>query len=155
MSVDYSIRDHKAWLGYIQPDGLVVSPAALVDAQVLLDRNTLPLQERFLPFVEEVERDGDSHVTAIADFGRFVREFLEWPDDCLYGLDGNRPLPESLFVSLSHFGETLAPSFAFKDFRPKDAAKSWLLLVQTLPLGIDLDARQTRDDSDWNASPSQ
>lgn len=155
MPVDYNIRDHKAWLGYIQPDGLVVSPAALVDAQVLLDRNTLPLQERFLPFVEEAERDGGAPVTAIADFARFVREFLEWPDDCLYGLDGNRPLPESLFVSLSNFGETLAPSFAFKDPRPKDAAKPWLLLVQTLPLGTELDARHTREDSDWNASPSQ
>lgn len=155
MSVDYSIRDHKAWLGYIQPDGLVVSPAALVDAQVLLDRNTLPLQERFLPFVAEIERDGDEPVVAIADFVKFVREFLEWPDDCLYGLDESRPLPESLFVSLSNFGETLAPSFAFKDPKPKDAAKPWLLLVQTLPLGADLDARQTREDSDWHATPSQ
>lgn len=155
MPVDYSIRDHKAWLGYIQPEGLVVSPAALVDAQVLLDRNTLPLQERFLPFVAEIERDGDGPVTAIRDFPKFVREFLKWPDDCLYGLDDNRPLPESFFVSLSSFGETLAPSFAFKDPRPKDVAKPWLLLVQTLPLGVNLDARQNRDDSDWNASPSQ
>jgi hypothetical protein len=155
MPVDYNIRDHKAWLGYIQPDGLVVSPAALVDAQVLLDRNTLPLQERFLPFVEEAEHDGDAPVTTIKDFARFAREFLEWPDDCLYGLDGNRPLPESLFVSLSNFGETIAPSFAFKDLRPKDTERPWLLLVQTLPLGTDLDARQSRNDSDWNASPSQ
>jgi hypothetical protein len=155
MSVDYSIRDHKAWLGYIQPDGLVVSPAALVDAQVLLDRNTLPLQERFLPFVSEIELDGKDPVMAIADFPKFVREFLEWPDDCIYGLDSSRPLPESLFVSLSNFGETLAPSFAFKDPRPKDAAKPWLLLVQTLPLGDDLDARQSHNNSDWNVSPSQ
>ena len=39
MSTDHAIRDHKAWLGYLQPDGLVVSPAALVDSQVLLNRN--------------------------------------------------------------------------------------------------------------------
>jgi Eco57I restriction-modification methylase/restriction-modification enzyme MmeI-like protein len=155
MSVDYNIRDHKAWLGYIQPDGLVVSPAALVDAQVLLDRNTLPLQERFLPFVSEIDRDGHNPVMAIADFPKFVRKFLEWPDDCMYGLDSSRPLPESLFVSLSNFGETLSPSFAFRDPRPKDAAKPWILLVQTLPLGTDLDARQSRNDSDWNVSPSQ
>ena len=32
------MRDHKAWLGYVQQEGLVVSPAALVDAQVVLDR---------------------------------------------------------------------------------------------------------------------
>ncbi len=154
MSVDYSIRDHKAWLGYIQPDGLVVSPAALVDAQVLLDRNTLPLQERFLPLATEIERDGNDPVIAIADFSRFVRDFLEWPDDCIYGLDENRPLPESLIVTLSELGETLTPSFAFKDPRPKDPEKSWLLLAQSLPLGTDLDARQG-DDGGWSASPSR
>jgi hypothetical protein len=154
MPVDYSIRDHKAWLGYIQPDGLVVSPAALVDAQVLLDRNTLPLQERFLPFATEIERDGADPVMAIADFPNFVREFLEWPDDCLYGLDESRPLPESLIITLSELGETLVPSFAFKDPRPKDPEKPWRLLAQTLPLGTDLDARQG-DDGGWNASPSR
>ena len=33
MSNDAPIRDHKAWLGYVQQDGLVVSPTALVDAR--------------------------------------------------------------------------------------------------------------------------
>jgi hypothetical protein len=32
------VQDHQAWLGYLQPDGLVVSPAALVDLQVILPR---------------------------------------------------------------------------------------------------------------------
>lgn len=155
MPVDYNIRDHKAWLGYIQPDGLVVSPAALVDAQVLLDRNTLPLQERFLPFVEEVERNDSDTVMAITDFPGFARQFLEWPDESLYGLDNARPLPESLFVSLSTFGETLSPSFAFKDPRRKDAENPWLLLIKVLPIGTDLDTRENRDDSDWNVSPAQ
>ena len=44
---DPAIRDHKAWLGYVQQEGLVVSPAALVDAQVVLDRNTLPMLNLF------------------------------------------------------------------------------------------------------------
>lgn len=156
MSVDFSaIRDHKAWLGYIQPEGLVVSPAALVDAQVLLDHNTLPLQARFLPFVAELERDGDDSIAAISDFSRFAREFLEWPEDCLYGLDDSRPLPESFVVSLSELGETLKPSFAFREPKPKDPANPWLLLAQTLPVGTDLDARQSNDESGWNASPSR
>ena len=46
---DTILRAHKAWLGYVHQDGLVVSPTALVDAQVVLDRNPLPMQERFLP----------------------------------------------------------------------------------------------------------
>jgi hypothetical protein len=155
MSNDAPIRDHKAWLGYVQQDGLVVSPTALVDAQVVLDRNTLPMQERFLSFVKEATRAVEDSVPAITDFPAFVREFLAWPDDCIYGLDASRTLPDSLTVALPDYGETLAPTFAFKDPRPKDANQPWLLLVQTLPLAIDLDARVAVDERGWSASPAQ
>src|ERR1700691_6222985 len=106
MSNDAPIRDHKAWLGYVQQDGLVVSPAALVDAQVVLDRNTIPMQERFLPFVKEVRFDDDDPILSITDFSAFVREFFGWPDDCIFGLAPERPLPESLGVGLPDYGET-------------------------------------------------
>ena len=46
MPRDPDIHDLLAWLGYLQPDGLVVSPAALVDSDLLFDRNTRPLQQR-------------------------------------------------------------------------------------------------------------
>lgn len=152
---DPAIRDHKAWLGYVQQDGLVVSPTALVDAQVVLDRNTLPMQERFLSFVKEASRAGEDSVPAITDFPAFVRQFLAWPDDCIYGLDASRAMPDSLTVSLPDYGETLAPTFAFKDPRPKDANQPWLLLVQTLPLATDLDARVAADERGWSASATQ
>jgi hypothetical protein len=155
VSNDAPIRDHKAWLGYVQQDGLVVSPTALVDAQVVLDRNTLPMQERFLPFAKEVTDSDDNSLLAITDFPAFARGFLNWPDDCLHGLDSARPLPESLTVALPDYGETLAPTFAFKDPRPKDANQPWLLLVQTLPLATDLDARVAADERGWSASPTQ
>lgn len=101
MSSDSAIRDHQAWLGYLQPDGLVVSPAALSDAQVLLDRGTLSqLQQDFLPFAAEVELNEET-IFAITDFTSFVREFLEWPDECLFGVDAARPLPDSLTVPRS------------------------------------------------------
>jgi hypothetical protein len=151
---DPAIRDHKAWLGYVQQEGLVVSPAALVDAQVVLDRNTLPMQERFLPFVTEVSSDGQDPVPAIADFPAFARGFLQWPEDCLHGLDPARPLPDSLTVTLQE-GESISPSFAFKDPRPKDAAQPCLLLAQTLPVATDLDARTAADERAWSASPTQ
>ena len=151
---DPAIRDHKAWLGYVQQEGLVVSPAALVDAQVVLDRNTIPIQERFLPFVKGAAPDGEEPAQAITDFPTFARGFLQWPDDCLHGLDPARPLPDSLTVVLQD-GESISPSFAFKDPRPKDADQPWLLLVQTLPLATDLDARTAADERGWSASPTQ
>jgi class 3 adenylate cyclase len=155
VSNDAPIRDHKAWLGYVQQDGLVVSPTALVDAQVVLDRNTLPMQERFLPFTKEVTDDNDNALIAIADFPAFARNFLGWPDDCLHGLDATRPLPDTLSVALPDYGETLMPTFAFKDPRPKDPAQPWLLLVQSIPLATDLDARVATDERGWSASPTQ
>jgi len=155
MPTDAPIRDHKAWLGYVQQDGLVVSPAALVDAQVVLDRNTLPMQERFLPFVKEVTAGDDDSLLAVTDFPAFARGFLAWPDDCMHGLDAARPLPDSLTVALPDYGETLAPTFAFKDPRPKEPAQPWLLLVQTVPLATDLDARVAADERGWSASPTQ
>src|SRR5258707_5027583 len=130
MPVESAIKDHQAWLGYLQPDGLVVSPAALVDAQVLLDHNTLPLQERFRPFTRELE-DGS---VAIIDFVRFAREFLGWPDDFLYGLTNERPVPDSLSAPLENYDEVLKPSFAFLDPKPRDPEIPWLLLVQTVPI---------------------
>ena len=155
MSNDAPIRDHKAWLGYVQQDGLVVSPTALVDAQVVLDRNTLPMQERFLPFTKEVTDNDDSEIIVIADFPKFAREFLGWPKDCLYGLDSALSLPDALTVALPDYSETLAPTFSFKDPRPKDTNQPWLLLVQTLPLATDLDARVAADERGWSASPTQ
>ena len=154
MPADPTIRDHKAWLGYVQQEGLVVSPAALVDAQVVLDRNTIPMQERFLPFVKGAASDGEEPAPAITDFPTFARGFLQWPDDCLHGLDPARPLPDCLTVLLQD-GESISPSFAFKDPRPKDADQPWLLLVQTLPLSTDLDARTAADERGWSASPTQ
>ena len=41
MPTDTTIRDHKAWLGYVQQEGLIVSPVALADGRVVLDHNTL------------------------------------------------------------------------------------------------------------------
>jgi class 3 adenylate cyclase len=155
MSNDAPIRDHKAWLGYVQQDGLVVSPTALVDAQVVLDRNTLPMQERFLPFTKEVTDNDDNTLLAITDFPAFARGFLKWPDDCLHGLDSARLLPDSLTVALPDYGETLSPTFAFKDPRPKDANQPWLLLVQSISLATDFDARVAADERGWSASPTQ
>ena len=155
MAVDPAVRDHQSWLGYLQPDGLVVSAAALVDSQVILDRGSLAqLQQEFLPFAVDAELN-DETVLAITDFPAFVREFLEWPEDCLVGLDESRPLPEELTVPLPELGETLAPSFAFRDPKPKDAANPWLLLVQALPLGTDLYAVHTRAEGQWSASAAR
>jgi len=155
MSLDPAIRNHQAWIGYLQPDGLVVSAAALVDSQVFLDQNLLPLQQRFLAFVREVEFN-ENDAFAVENFSGFVSEFLEWPEDSLFGLDEAHPLPDELKVPLPELGETLHPSFAVREAKPKkDPANPWLLLIKVLPLGEDLDTTATGKDAQWSASPSR
>ncbi|HKV40895.1 MAG TPA: class I SAM-dependent DNA methyltransferase, partial [Blastocatellia bacterium] len=155
MPTDYAIEDHKLWLGYLQPDGLVVSPAAMVDVQVLVNRNTLPLQQRFLPYVSEVEPIDGRSVKAITDFATFVTGFLEWPREFVFGLDSDRPVPVDLSDPLIDYSETLSPDLAVRDPRAKDPAKPWMLLVKTLPPATDLDRKHSEDAARWAASEVQ
>jgi hypothetical protein len=150
-----ALRDHQAWLGYLQPDGLVVSPAALADQQVVLDRGQfIDLQERFEPFVSEVPLGDEIKAQAITNVPAFLTGFLDWPSDLVYGFSEDQPLPDQLCIPLRDFGETLTPSFAFRD--PQGSTDHpWLILGQVLPAGTDLDARPGDSGHGWNASPSQ
>lgn len=155
MPFDPAIRDHQTWLGYLQPEGLVVSAAALVDLQVILPHDTITLQEDFLCLVDEIDVDGTETTMAISDLKDFVLTFLGWHEECLVGLNPERPLPDDLTVPLPEFGETLAPSFAFIDPKPKDPAFPWFLLVQEVSPGKDLDALFSHDPKGWSASPAR
>ncbi len=154
MPTDRAIESHQSWIGYLQPDGLVVSAAALVDSQVFLDSNILPIQERFHELVEGIER-GEIEVLALKDQREFLLKFLEWPQDCLFGLNKEQPIPEELTVPLPEIGETLSPDIAVKDPRAKDPLQPWMLLVQILPAGTDLDTDYKIQESPWSASVSR
>jgi hypothetical protein len=154
MPIDPALKDHQTWLGYLQPDGLVVAPAALVDAQVLLDRNAGALQQSFLEHVREVERDEESLAT-ILDLPRFLTTFLEWPAECLVGDEPGKPVPETLKVPLREFGETLEPTFALAA-NPADLHDpKWLILVQRVEDLADLDESVQSRLSGWEASPTR
>jgi hypothetical protein len=154
MATDSTIRDHQAWLGYLQPDGLVVSPAALVDAQVLLDRNVAPLQQRFLEFVSESEKDGQT-TWLLRSLRAFLTDFLEWPAECVAGRDASDPIPDSLQVPLREFGETLQPTYAFRDPSASEGEAGHILLVQNFPPGTDLDAPVESAMAGWSASQTR
>ena len=117
MAKDPAVADHQAWIGYLQPDGLVVSAAALADNQAILDRGTLGLlQQRLIPFLGDLTI-GDETEVGIVDFPGFLRGFLEWPDDLVFGLDPAHPVPDNLTVALPDLGVTLAPTLAVADPR--------------------------------------
>ena len=156
---DPALADHLAWLGYVQPEGLVVSAPALVDAQAIIDRALLgDLQRKFGEQVTSLrlsESDNAETQPGIENLQKFVTEFLGWPYELLVGVDPSRPLPESLYVSLHEFQETLHPSFAVKNPNAKEGASPWLLLVQSHPATVDLDKPVASSERHWHATPSK
>jgi hypothetical protein len=126
----------------------------LVDSQTYLDANLLELQEEFKTCLDERKKDGNEFLVIRSTLD-FLRSFLNWPDDCLYGADDARPIPENLKVPLPELGETLQPSFALRDPNPEDPANPWLILVHSYPVGEDLDAPFKQSESSWSASISR
>ena len=145
---------HKAWLGLVQPVGLVVSPPALVKAQVVPDKNIIDAQQALESVVvrpASVHGDADP---VLLDFPRFAMEVLGWSASDLAGAPGGPPLPDALSVPLPDHGETLRPSYAALDGMGDGRV---LLLVQVVERGVDLD-RPPPDDArkggaGWLASP--
>ena len=156
---DPALADHLAWLGYLQPEGLVVSAPALVDAQVVIDRSKLgELQRGFTEYISEMAvTDSDTGDTrpGVADSATFLTDFLGWPADLLVGWDAAQPLPDSLSVALPDFQETLAPSFAVTNPQPKEGASRWLLLVQRHAPTVDLEKPTAASERGWHASPAK
>jgi hypothetical protein len=158
-----TLADHRAWLGMLAPEGLVVSPAVLADAQVVL--GTLdPERQRLFASLTATRGDfpegrplepEEAEQFFIPDIPRFLERFLGWPTDLLLGLSPSRPVPEALRIPLPELHEELFPTYALADPKPKDAARPWLLLIKVLPVGTDLDDPTTGDSAAWTASPTR
>ena len=148
---------HIEWLGYLQPVGLVVCPPALVDAQAFPSKNIIPDHARFLDLVEQVTVEGEHDPRpAICEFPRFATQILGWEPADIVGTAEGGPVPDSLEVNLTEYNETLRPSYAVPEFdKTPDGNRRWLMLIQRVKLGLDLDDAPETDSKDhrWQASP--
>ena len=155
MTKDPELRAHKEWLGYLQPVGLVVSPAALLAAQAHVNKNIVPQHQRFLEHVtEEFVGGGEDAVPVATDLPTLLQDVFEWEAQDLVGGPDADPLPESLEVILTEYNETLRPTLAVSELEPENEnASPWLLLIQILKTGTLLDAVDEEDERRWQASP--
>jgi hypothetical protein len=150
------LENHKAWLGYLQPEGLVVTAQTLVDAGVQIDRAQLgSLQERFTALTTTLTFGDDQEAVGIGNLPLFFEEFLGWLPTHLVGDLRPDPIPESLIVALPDFEETLSPTSALRKFQPKPDANPWSLLVQKIPTGQDFDQPHAYHARGWEASPTR
>lgn len=148
---DPELQTHKAWMGLVQPVGLVVAAPALLKAQVFPDRNVAELQPALLGVLTRSATLHPESDPVIADFPRLATEVLGWQPGDLAGAPGGPPLPEHLAVHLPDYGETLRPTYAVVDQMAGDRV---LLLVLVVERGADLDAPpRDADGAGWHASP--
>ncbi len=147
MAKDPETRAHQEWLGPLQPVGLVVSPPALVKAQVVVARNAVELQRRLRGLLE----DG----TRLPAWPVLATGLLDWEaEDLVTG----EALPPGLEVALPEHQEVLRPTHAVAD---PDREGGWLMLVQELREVDDVKqldqapgvVRGQRGGRGWHASP--
>ena len=142
---DPHTRAHLEWLGFIQPNGLVVSAPALVKAGAILNRHDVEGQELLDVWVNQ--RDGSPARTrehSLQHFRAFAKAILGWgfsPKG--YAGTDETPVPAELEVLLPDYGETLRPDFAVRERDPQAGELPWQLLVQVMGEGEDFDKPTT------------
>ena len=135
--MDANERLHIEWIGMAQPEGLVVTTAALKAAEANITWPVAELQAR----VRELAAPGN----AILDLRGYCRDILEWSDDFVVDAAS---LPASLRVTLDG-GEILAPTLAVRD--ADEPGKFVLLVQETHRAKLDV----ASDDKRWSATEHQ
>ena len=164
---DPELQAHKEWLGYLQPRGLVVAPAAMWEAGWVLEQSGRELLERQEQFREALqplgsdvgEEDEDDQVRGFRRLEDLLVEQLSWDAEAL---QRDAASLESWSRELPELGETLRPTAVVPGFGGDEKPQ---LLIQEmpppkdglLPAGdpVELDRRQASGDQGWRASPQE
>ena len=138
---DPNTRAHLEWLGFIQPNGLVVSAPALVKAGAILNRQDTEGQALLAGCVDQrAVFPGRDPEPCVRDFREFASAVLGWGFSARgYAGTAEAPVPADLAVVLPDYDETLRPDFAVRERDPQNGALPWQLLVQVLNVGQDFD----------------
>ncbi len=150
MSISPELRDHKEWLGYLQPVGLVVAPPALLHAQAIVSRNVIELQQALLQYVAPDPADPHKERVLIQDLRAFFCRFLGWDSDELQAYEEIEPKYRvEIETYLPEYEETLHADFALAH----DSGERWQLLMMRASQSADLDRPYRKSPIGWDASP--
>ncbi|MCW1924260.1 N-6 DNA methylase [Luteolibacter arcticus] len=102
-----SLEAHKRWLGYLQPDGLVVSAAALVDRGHYYNEAQRQRQIEFIDHLSACQHhDEGNGIVEVTDFKALAIQFLQWPAQ--EWVDASE-LPDRFHLYLKESAEVLSP----------------------------------------------
>jgi hypothetical protein len=151
---DPELLAHQQWLGYLQPVGLVVAPAAMQDAGWVVARSGSELIERQQRYRDALEPlggdddDADGRELGFTGIETLLVEHLGWGTD---QVQSDQKLIEGYTRELPELGETLQPTAVV----PVASGEGAQLLVQELPLLTPLDQKVTAGEHLWRASPQE
>ena len=131
------------WLGYVQPVGLVLSPA-------ILDRYGLVPEEQTRADSDAVAAclTPDSEARALSDPWLFFSRILGWREHQVAGRPGGQSLPDGLSVAIDEADTVLKPHWAVIDPEGQPT-----LLVRIEQPGVAPDQRGAL--AGWEATPHQ
>lgn len=154
-TVDPELRDHQEWLGYLQPVGLVVAPAAMQEAGWILTRSGSDLVERQQRYRDALEplnpcggADLEDNSLGFSRLDDLLIEHLGWNDD---DIRSDPPQLEPYSRELPELGETLRPTAMV----PAVTGHGAQMLVKALPPLTPLDEKANSGDHLWRATPQE
>lgn len=152
---DPELLAHQQWLGYLQPVGLVVAPAAMQEAGWVVTRSGSELierQERYREALEALgsddDADADDRVLGFSSIETLLVDHLGWSTD---QIQSDPKLIEGYIRELPELGETLQPTA----LAPAASGEGTQLLVQELPLFTPLDQKFSSGDQHWRATAQE
>jgi hypothetical protein len=153
--INPELKAHREWLGYLQPVGLVVAPAAMLEADWIVTRSGSELlqwqecyREALIPLHGEDDVDESDVERGFLSLRDLLSNHLGWNQD---DLDQS---PESISAyskDLPELGEMLAPTAVV----PAASGDGVQLLVVELPLQAAMDQKVATGDQLWRASAQE
>ncbi|TGH18649.1 MAG: SAM-dependent methyltransferase, partial [Aphanocapsa feldmannii 277cI] len=154
-AIDPELKAHQEWLGYLQPVGLVVAPAAMQDAGWVLTRSGSELierQERYRAALEPLDETADP---GDSDTERGFRSLLDLLTDHLGWdvdqLDRSSKAIQAHTKELPELGDTLTPTGVV----PAVSGDGAQLLVMELPMAAAFDQKVSDGEHLWRASAQE
>lgn len=143
MAYNKNIDIHQEWIGYLNPTGLVFSPQALEDAQVVINAAVVKEQKDFSRFICNENQDGSLSFKGVGNCKQIFTEILGWRES---DLDNSHATISKYTFNHPQFGEVISP-----DFISKLSEEQVLLIKAIEELDVDLNKNIDSDEL-WNSS---
>ena len=154
-TMDPELKAHQEWLGYLQPVGLVVAPAAMQEAGWVVTRSGSELIERqaryraaLEPLDDTADLDDSDTEQGFRSLLDLLTEHLGWDDD---QLDRSPEAIQAHTKELLELGDTLTPTAVV----PAANGEGAHLLVVELPMAAAFDQKSSDADHLWRASAQE